>query len=179
MKHSSLGTQSRLLERRARQLLSQPWSFRPQTRRGFSAISHSARASCYFAAEKNLSPAQLCSLETLLPVPVDRSMDVLESPVSTATTPVPLFKISGFEKTKYRADALNADRLAQTARLTNADNVQKLHNMVCKSRWMNGFGSFSVAEKNRPSEWLSFPPQFSTASSCCRFISPMAFIAAQ
>lgn len=59
---------------------------------------------------------------------------------------------------EYKTDVLSAEHPPQTARVTNPDHVEKLPTMARDGRWVSGFGSFSVADKNPLSGRLSFPP---------------------
>lgn len=89
---------------------------------------------CTSPPEENAPPALLCSPESLLPVPVDTATDALQVPVSTATIPAPVFKISVFEKSEYRADVLDAAYPAQAGRLVDLNHVEKLCIMFLKRR---------------------------------------------
>lgn len=107
--------------------------------------------------EENRAPAPLLPSKIPPLAPVDTTAGVFELPVSTTTTFSPAFKISDLEKIEYKADILTTDHSGQAARLTYPDHVDKRRTMVCKSMWVNEFGSFSVA-KNLLSDRLSVPP---------------------
>lgn len=71
---------------------------------------------------------------------------------------VPVFTVSDFMKTEYRADVDNADHPAQAARLIDPVHVEKLRTMLCKSRGLSDLGVFSVAEKSPPADRGSVCP---------------------
>lgn len=108
--------------------------------------------------ERGLSPAPLHPQKVPSLAPIDTAIYVVKVSVSTISTNLlPVFKISDFERTEYRADVLNADHPAQAVRLTDLDRVEKLRNMFRESSRVSDFGSFSMAKKNALSDRLSVP----------------------
>lgn len=106
--------------------------------------------------EKIHSSSQLRSETIKTPAPVDTTTVVVRIPVTIAfSIPSPVFRISDFEQTEYRAFVLNVDHPAQAARLTNPDFVKLLRRMVHGNRWMNVFGSIPVAKRAPPSNRLA------------------------
>lgn len=150
--------QLRLPQSRVRQSFSQPRSFRSQTERSFDGNSKELALPSTSPLERCFSPAVLCLPKPLPPAPFNTTKVVFEVPVSTTTIPPLVFKTSDFDKNEHKMIVLNADYLAQAARLSDPDHVQKLCSTVREVRWMNAFGSFSAAEKNPLSDRLSALP---------------------
>lgn len=77
--------------------------------------------------EANPSPVLRRPPKTLLPALLETATDVLEVLVYTATSTLPVLKISDVEKTENRAESLNADHLIQAIRLIVVDRVENAH----------------------------------------------------
>lgn len=108
--------------------------------------------------QEHFSASALLLQNRISLAPVDTATDILKALVSTTTIPPGVFKIFDFEKTEYRAGALNADYSAQAVRVADLGHVEKVRTMVCEGRCVNDFGSLSVAEKNPLLDPLSIPP---------------------
>lgn len=124
-----------------------------------------------------LDPLGLQNFRPLAPVNI--TTDFIMTSVSVSTSSLPDIKISGFERSGYRADVLNADCFARIAGLTSPNHFEQLSIMLREGRWVTGFLSFSVAEKNLPSNRLLVPLQMSKADLRCLYTYSTAFATEQ
>lgn len=126
MEESSLSVQSRLVERLVCQSFLQPWIFVPRQDKALARTPRGLASLSKLRLEDFFSSSLLRPQNTFPPRFVDTATVVVELPVSSTSIILPpAVKISGFEQTYYRADALSDDYPAQTTRFTSLDHVKK------------------------------------------------------
>lgn len=107
--------------------------------------------------------------ESPLPTAGDNSKDLVKAFVWHSSAELGVFStILDFVGTEYKAEVLNIDQPAQTARLIGPAQVEIVPSLLRVGRCVSKFSTFSVAEKNSPLSFVSKPLYRLTTNSPLR-----------